>query len=172
MSEFEEKENYLKTVFEHNIKLIELVDNKTNILLGIISVLIPVIFGINVYFSTQQTSRVINLILSISFIISSIILVIAVIFSILVIKARLEDKYEDNIFFKNIRKKGLLDYQEYIKDLTRNKITDDFTKEIYTLAEINSKKYKNYRKALYFLIAGVLLLILGYLASVITNLSL
>ena len=172
MSQLEKKERYLKTVFEHNLRLIELVDNKTNIVLGIISVLIPVIFGINVYFYTKQTSIAINFILSISFIIGTVLLVIAVIFAILVIKARLEDEYEDNIFFKNIRKKGLKEYQDYIKDLTTDKITDDFTKEIYTLAEINSKKYKNYNKALYFLIAGVLLLILGYLVSVIANLLL
>lgn len=109
------------------------------------------------------------MILNIGFIISIILLVIATIFAIFVIRARLEDKYEDNIFFKNIIKMEYKDYKEYIKKLKPSNIEDDFTGEIYTLAEINSKKYKNYSRSLCFIISGILVLIASYLTSIIVS---
>ena len=38
--------DYIKTIFSHNYSLIQLADTKANILLGINSILIPIIFGV------------------------------------------------------------------------------------------------------------------------------
>ncbi|HUX59733.1 MAG TPA: hypothetical protein VMV32_00360 [Ignavibacteriaceae bacterium] len=40
------KRDFIKTIFEHNQGLIELADSKANIIIGINSILIPLLFGV------------------------------------------------------------------------------------------------------------------------------
>ncbi len=92
--------DYIKTIFSHNYSLIQLADTKASILLGINSILIPIIFGV---MGLNFVSLVENGYLTQAFylnlfsILSLISLATSFIFSILVIKARYS---EDLVFFK------------------------------------------------------------------------
>jgi len=169
---YENKREYIKTIFDHNQGLIELADNKASIILGINSILIPLIFGVT---SINFMNLVNNGLLMHSFILNtfSIIgfsfLVISFIFSILVIKARLSEELENYIFFKNIVRQEFEEYKNKIFKLNEEEILDDCLKEIYALAKINEIKYKRYKWTLWMLIFGIGSLFIGYFLIAIVN---
>ena len=167
-----QKINYIKTIFDHNQGLIELADIKANIVLGINSILIPLIFGVTTanFIDISDKNLQIHAILLNSFsIIGLILLVVSFIFSVLVIKARLSEELENNIFFENILKKKFEKYKKITLEMNEAAILDDYLKEIYTLAGINKIKYGRYKWALNFLILGVVCLISGYFILAICN---
>ncbi len=169
---YENKSNYIKTIFDHNQGLIELADNKANIILGINSILIPLIFGvtgINFINLIDKGLLMHSFILNTFSIVGLSFLVISFIYSILVIKARLSEELENYIFFRNIVKNEFEDYKYKIFQLEREKILDDYLKEIYTLAKINDLKYKRYNLALWMLIFGIGSLFIGYFLINIVN---
>ncbi|MFW9973218.1 MAG: Pycsar system effector family protein [Candidatus Odinarchaeota archaeon] len=164
--------DYIKTIFSHNFSLIQLADTKANILLGINSILIPVIFGV---MGLNFVSLVDNGYLSQAFflnlfsILSLIPLATSFIFSILVIRARYSKELKNNIFFKEIISKEFSKFKELILKSDDQFIKDDFLREIYSLAKINKDKYKNYDYALWSLLIGLTFLILGYALIISIN---
>lgn len=169
------KEEFIKTIFEHNQGLIELADNKANIILGINSILIPLIFGvtgINFIDLINNNLFVNAFILNISFIMGLTFLSISFFFSVLVIKARLSEDYKNHIFFKTIIEYELNDFKKKIIEMSKDEIIQDFLTEIYALAKINEIKYKRYKIALWTLILGVLFLLVGYILIAGFNFSL
>jgi len=97
-----QKINYIKTVFDHNQGLIELADTKANIVLGINSILIPLIFGVttvNFIDLLDKNLQIHAILLNTFSLIGLVLLVISFVFSILVIKARLSEELENFIFF-------------------------------------------------------------------------
>lgn len=171
MTESNQKEEFIRNIFDHNQRLIELVDNKAGIILNLLSILIPLIFGVNIYSTITQESNLIYYILNISFLVSIISLVISFFLNLFVVKARLKEYGDQYIFFKNIRKKSFEDYKKLIENIDTDSMFTDYIKEIHVLSEINKKKYKLFNLGLYFLIFGVSLLIIGYIISVILNLT-
>lgn len=171
----ENKIDYIKTIFAHNQGLIELADNKANIILGINTILIPIIFGVsginfsdlinnNLLYNVFTQNYLINaFILNTCVIISLFFLGLSFIFSVSVIKARLLDENDNQIFFKNIIKYTFEEYQKIINETTVDGIIENYLKEIYSLAKINDKKYAKYRFALWFLIFGVISLFSGFI---------
>lgn len=171
----EEKSNtmeYIKTIFDHNQGLIELADTKANIVLGINSILIPLIFGVttvNFIDLLDKNLQIHAILLNTFSIIGLVLLVISFVFSTLVIKARLSEELENNIFFENILKTKFDDYEKKILEMTGQAIKEDYLKEIYNLAGINKIKYDRYKWALRFLILGIFSLICGYFILAICN---
>ncbi|MFX1340442.1 MAG: Pycsar system effector family protein [Promethearchaeota archaeon] len=164
--------DYIKTIFSHNYGLIQLADTKANILLGINSILIPVIFGVmGLNFASLVDSGYLTqaFYLNLFSILSLIPLAISFIFSILVIRARYSKELKNNIFFKEIISQEYSKYKEIILRSDDQFIKDDLLKEIYSLAKINKKKYKNYDYALWSLLIGLLFLILGYILIISIN---
>lgn len=159
------KNEYLKSIFEHNQGLIELADNKANIILGINSVMIPLIFGIAGinFINLRNLGILINaFILNTTIIISLGLFAVSFIFSVLVIKARTSKNNENMIFFEFILKNNIEDYQKKIIEMNEDDIIKDYLKEIYALAEINQIKYKRYQFALWLLVSGLIALFCGY----------
>ncbi len=171
------KENqldYIKTIFSHNFSLIQLADTKANILLGINSILIPVIFGVmglNFYTLLGGGYLIQAISLNSFSLISLLSLAFSFIFSIMVIKARYIGDLSNNLFFKNIIDQKFDEYREIILKSDENYIKDDFIKEIYSIAQINKKKYKNYDYSLWFMLLGIGFLIFGYVFITIINFS-
>ena len=164
--------DYIKTIFDHNQGLIELADTKANIVLGINSILIPLIFGVTTvnFIDLLGNNLLIHAILLNTFsLIGLVLLVISFIFSILIIKARLSKEQENNIFFENILKTKFEAYKNKILEMNDQTIKEDYLAEIYTLAGINKLKYNRYKWALLFLIMGILSLICGYFVLAICN---
>jgi len=167
-----QKINYIKTVFDHNQGLIELADTKANIVLGINSILIPLIFGVttvNFIDLLDKNLQIHAILLNTFSLIGLVLLVISLVFSILVIKARLSEELENFIFFENILKTEYDDYKNNILNMNEEAILDDYLKEIYTLAGINKIKYNRYEWTLRFLISGIISLISGYFILAVCN---
>lgn len=165
------KENYLKTSFAHNQELIKLADSKANIVLGLISFLIPLIFGINVYstYGKESTKESIILLNVFAFI-SIILLGISFILAISVIYARLNNSKNGNkLFYKNIESMKFNEYQAFVRKLTDDIIFGEYTQEIHEIAKINKKKYYFYNYSVIFLLSGIAVLIVGYLISIGLN---
>lgn len=163
IKDFNKISDYTKTVFSHNQDLIQLADSKASIIISVISVLIPIIFGMDVFISTNEKFLNLMVFLYISFLISVALLTITFIFAILVIVARTKEEYGDSIFFANIIKEELKKYEDFIKNLNEKLILEDYIKENYAIAKINEKKYKMFRNALIFLLISVLFLIFRYI---------
>ena len=165
---------FLETTFSHNHELIKLADNKANIVLRVIGMLVPLIFGINV--ATTSVGIESNIfaiyVLNISGIIALIGLIISFSLAISVIKARLinDEKRHNILFFENIHKKGREEYKKCIGILTEEKIIENLTTEISDISEINVDKYKYYKRSLTFLFWSVIILVIGYLFVLISNL--
>ncbi len=162
-NDFRTISDYTKTVFKHNQNLIQLADNKASIIISVISVLIPIIFGMDVFISTNDQISNFKAFLYISFIISVVLLAITFSFAILVIVARTKEEYGDLIFFANIKKKKIEEYEVFIKTLNKKLILEDYIKENYAIAQINSKKYNMFKISLLFLSISVLFLIFKYI---------
>jgi len=168
------KDNYIDTIFNHNLELIKLADTKANIVIGINSILIPLVFslaGFNFINLIEKNFLVHAFILNTSSILSLVFLGISFIFSIFVIKARLLEKLENKIFFKNIIKYKFSEYHRDIISMKNEEIIEDLLKEIYLLAKINEKKYERYKHSLTSLIIGILILIIGYIFVGLFNYS-
>lgn len=166
------KIDYIKTIFDHNQGLIQLADTKANIILGINSILIPIIFGvtgISLLNLIEKEYILQAIILNTTSLVSLIFLAASFIFSILVIKARLSKELENNIFFLNILKSKFEDYKTKILEMKNPEIREDYLKEIYSLARINEIKYEKYKWALLMLIIGIIILISGYFLIAISN---
>lgn len=166
------KFEYIKTSFYHNQGLIELADTKANIILGINTILIPLIFGVtivNIINLTEKKLLAQSYILNTFFVISLPFLFLSFIFSILVIKARLSEEMENFIFFKNIVKIDFKTYKKKIDSMNDDEIIEDYLKEIYTLAKINDIKYERYQCSLWMLIIGITSLIIGYFLIAVVN---
>ena len=164
--------DYIKTIFSHNFSLIRLADTKANILLGINSILIPIIFGVmGLNFVSLIDSGYLTqaLFLNLFSILSLIPLAISFTFSILVIRARYSKELKNNIFFKEIISQEFSKYKDIILKSDDQFIKDDLSREIYSLAKINKNKYKNYDYALWSLLIGLLFLILGYVLIISIN---
>lgn len=164
--------DYIKTIFTHNYGLIQLADTKANILLGINSILIPVIFGImglNFVSLVERGYLTQALFLNLFSTLSLIPLAISFIFSILVIKARYSKDIKNNIFFKDIISQEFGKYKEIILKSDNEFIKDDLLKEIYSIAQINNQKYRNYDYALWSILIGVFFLISGYILIIAIN---
>ena len=167
-----QKIDYIKSVFAHNQGLIELADTKANIVLGINSILIPLIFGVttvNFIDLLDKNLQIHAILLNTFSLIGLVLLVISLVFSILVIKARLSEELENFIFFENILKTEYDDYKNNILNMNEEAILDDYLKEIYTLAGINKIKYNRYEWTLRFLISGIISLISGYFILAVCN---
>lgn len=167
-----QKIDYIKTVFDHNQGLIRLADTKANIILGINSILTPLIFGVttvNFIELLNKNLQIHAILLNTFSLLGLVLLVISFVFSVLVIKARLSEELENNIFFENILKKKFEKYKKITLEMNEAAILDDYLKEIYTLAGINKIKYGRYKWALNFLILGVVCLICGYFILAICN---
>ncbi len=162
------KENYLKAVFDHNQGLIKFADDKANILLGILIILLPLAFGVNIFVGTNLPDKGSVVFLVITFLISVGFLVGSFGYSIAVIYARIKSDYGDMIFFRNISKKTLDEYHQFVENLNSKDIFADYRKEIYAIAKINEYKYKNYRTSILLLIIGVIFLVIGYAGSQIS----
>ena len=79
-----QKIEYIKTIFDHNQGLIELADTKANIVLGINSILIPLIFGVTTinFIDLLDNNLLIHAILLNTFsIIGLVLLVISFVYS-------------------------------------------------------------------------------------------
>lgn len=164
--------DYIKTIFDHNQELIKLSDTKANIVLGINSILIPLIFGVTTvnFIDLLENNLLVHAILLNTFsIIGLVLLVISFVYSTLVIKARLSKELENNIFFENILKTKFEAYKTKILEMNDQAIKEDYLAEIYTLAGINKIKYSRYKWALRFLILGIFSLICGYFILAICN---
>lgn len=72
-------------------------------------------------------------------------------------------EYDDHIFFSNIEKDSLEDYQNIIEEMDDYVIFEDYIKENYAIAKINKKKYQCYNISFWFLNAAVLLLVIRYI---------
>ncbi len=167
-----QKIDYIKTVFAHNQGLIELADTKANIVLGINSILIPLIFGfttVNFIDLLDKNLQVHAMLLNTFSLTGLLLLGTSFVFSILVIKARLSEELENFIFFENILKTEYDDYKNNILNMNEEAILDDYLKEIYTLAGINKIKYNRYEWTLRFLISGIISLISGYFILAVCN---
>ncbi len=167
-----QKIDYIKTVFDHNQGLIRLADTKANIILGINSILTPLIFGvttINFIELLNKNLQIHAILLNTFSLLGLVLLVISFVFSILVIKARLSEELENCIFFENILKTHFNGYKKKILEMNDQAIIDDYLKEIYTLAGINKLKYDKYEWALRFLIFGIISLISGYFILAVCN---
>lgn len=79
-----------------------------------------------------------------------------------VLMARFE-QYDDHIFFLNIIKEKLEEYQDTIEEMDDYVIFEDYIKENYAIAGINEKKYASYKYSFWFLNIGVLLLVIRYI---------
>jgi len=164
--------DYIKTIFSHNYRLIQLADTKANILMGINSILIPVIFGVmglNFVSLVERGYLTQAFFLNLFSILSLISLTISFFFSILVIKARYSTELKNNIFFKDIISQEFGKYKEIILKSKIEFIKDDLLKEIFSIAQINNQKYKNYDYTLWSLLIGIFFLISGYIIIIVLN---
>jgi len=166
------RENYIKTIFEHNQSLIKLADDKANIILGIDSILMPLIFGVTAINLVDLiiANIILNaIILNSFFIVSLILLSISFVFAVLVIKARISIEHVNNIFFKHILTNDISGFRQKILGMKREEIFKDYLTEIYALAKINDEKYEKYKLSLWMLIAGVSSLVTGFIIIAIIN---
>ncbi len=164
--------DYIKTIFSHNQQLIELADTKANIVLGINSVLLPLIFGVTSINLLELVTRgflLQALLLNISSVVALGFLLISVIFSTSVIKGRIYMDLKSNIFFQNIIETNIDDYIANVTMMNEDSIIEDYLREIYTLADINREKYEKHKWSLRFLVLGVFSIVLGYFALAIGN---
>lgn len=161
-----EKDNtfeYIKAVFEHNQDLIGLADSKANIVVGMISVLLPVIFGVEVLTFLDEDQIELQMFMFSTFIILVILFTISFMLSIFTIHPRLKENYDDSIFFQNIVKKTVKDYISFIESIKDDIILKDYALEAYALAEINCKKFRTFKYSLLFLVIGIFLLSFRYI---------
>jgi hypothetical protein len=159
------REEYLKTSFDHSQRLIELADNKASIVLGIIIFMIPINFGVGIFSGSNEVSTGLMIILYSFFILTTIIFGMSFYYATQVIKGRLTNVEPNLIFFGEIIKKKPEDYKKTVLDMSPSAILDDYMKEIYALAQINTLKYQMFGKSLNYLKLGFILLVIGYVIA-------
>lgn len=175
------KEQYLSNVFNLNRDLISLADNKGNMIIRILIFIIPILFGLTTYLTVEVSINQTSItILLIGFVLISIAYLISFFFTLRVVYARFEETsvdpnkirhFSDMMFWKKIEEKKPEDYFQYIEsDLSPTKVIQDYTSEIYSLAKINKKKFKNFNRALVFLLIGTIILVVFYATVAIINL--
>lgn len=174
------KETYLGKVFELNRNLINLADNKANIIIRTIAFLLPFIFGINIYANFGVNGPSVTILMN-TYVIATVCLLVSFFFSLSVIYARKEKtvlntqpassnlpdkKLCDMMFWNNITSVSAEVYFTYLRsNLDYEQMFEDYCAEIYSLAKINKQKFKLYNISLIFLSIGTFTLILGYIIS-------
>ncbi|MCK4567461.1 MAG: hypothetical protein KAU48_09140 [Candidatus Thorarchaeota archaeon] len=161
-----EKENaleYIKTTFSHNQDLIQLADSKASIVIGVVSVLFPVTFGVEIFALLREEAVGLEIFMFVTFIILIILFALSFLFSIFTINPRIKENYDDSIFFQNIKKKTVEEYLDFINKIKPDFILKDYALETYALAEINCKKFKAFQYSILFLVSGMILLSIRYI---------
>ena len=159
----EKKIDYLKTVFGHNQQLIQLADSKANIIISVICVILPIIFGVDIYVAFEEFEIGLKIFLFVTFIVAVSLFSISFSYAANVIRARIDENFDEMIFFASINKIKLDEYKKFIENLDETKILEEYMKENYAIARINSLKYKNYNRSLLILMISILFLVLRYL---------
>ncbi len=146
--------DFVRDVLEHNNSLITLIDTKAGLVLGSAGI----ILGLLSFFDrTLMVGNTINaLFVTIGLLGSTII------FSFITIFPRLTSKTkgETAIFYASIIQQSKEEYRKMVNGLTPEKIIDDYSDNIFSLAKVQESKFKTLRISLIFMILSVASLII------------
>ena len=150
-------------ILEHNFSLIQHVETKANMVLGIVGIMLSILLGL---FPNLKGSSLLAIMFS-ALIVSC---VTAGIFAIETIRARVKiDEPDNHLYFLHIVKMKRQEYLNSFKAMSDDKISDNMLNEIYTLAMIQNTKYKLINRAIVFLYITFILLGLNAIAYVYWN---
>lgn len=159
-----ERYDKFERILERTISFANFCDTKASIImtmLGVIITVLSTVFVRDVMSIIEQHELIKSDLLlyfmfaglSILFILSSMIMLIIVLF------ARTKNKEESLIFFEKISKKELDDYANEMKRVSDEELTEDLIKQIYANSKICNKKFKFFNIALILCIIGILCIV-------------
>lgn len=144
-----EKTDFLKYILEHNSSLISLIDTKAGLILGSAGIILGLLSFFDKTVMTNNTTYI--LFITIGLLGSTII------FSFLTIFPRITSKTrnETSIFYASIIQQSKEEYGKIIDALTLEKILNDYSDNIYSLAKIQERKFNHLRISLILMILSV-----------------
>jgi hypothetical protein len=144
--------DFARSILSHNQTLINLVDAKAGIILGVDIAVLALLLS--------QALTLHDALGESLFIAGVAIVGLSALFGFLAINpARSTDNPATSIFFSSIVKKTREEYRATFKFSPRE-ILDDYLDNIYTLAQIQRAKFVNLSRSLYTLLLGVILIAL------------
>jgi hypothetical protein len=162
----------IRTVYQNQVHLIALADQKANILIGIVSIVFSILFS-----SNKLISDNLNLWLSIPFFGFIILEMIATLLALLVIlprqisrtKKRSIKDVDNPIFFGNFKQFRREDVVDFLLENMNNDYTarSILISDLYQMGIVLKDKYTLLKYAYIFAVAGVFLLALTMLLSFI-----
>ncbi len=146
----DEKIELVKSILQHNVDLINFADTKAGLILGSAGI----IMGLLVFSEKINLDKylIFGLITTIGFLSATIF------FSFLVIFPRITQKtqFESIIFYKSITQQTKEEYRKRVQMMTVENILQDFLDNIYSIADIQSEKFRYLRIALICMIISVI----------------
>jgi hypothetical protein len=166
----EENVEFVSYVYQNIQNMIILADSKANTVLTIQSLLLSITIGTSVVIDVFQKVKSVDATIALIFylLLSLLILcsLVGIGFSIFVFKARgctdnIENRRKGLIYFGHVTNfKNKSDYGEQIKQLNTEKILDEYTSQVFQVANIAKEKMVFVNRAITCLIINVFLTIL------------
>lgn len=147
-------------------QLIELCDQKTELLLVIYGIMIPLLINNNVIIEKLiklvKTTQI-NIYSVLTFVVL-ISLTYSIYNIIQVFKARTDNKLNDSIiYFKDISNKDFTNFKKTIVNMDFKELIDDIIQQIYVNSVICNKKYVHFDKALHSFVFFIISYFLLYI---------
>ena len=141
-----EKINFAESILKHNTDLVNFADAKAGLILGSTGIILSLLL----FFGKMNLNTYVIL----GLIITVTLLSITIFFSLLVIFPRItkKNKSESVIFYESIIKQSKIEYKKNVHAMTLEDILDDLLSNIYSITNIQNKKFTYLRRALFFMI--------------------
>lgn len=143
-------------------------DQKTHLLIGTVGILIPLIIGLIGSVDSEKNPYLSSLSILI-YIISIIMLIISFGFCIHVIIARSPEAPNTHFFGLDIIQESQDEYLNTIKVFELADQIQSYSIQSYTLGKILKKKFSSYNIGVYFLIAGIVLLLSSFFLLILES---
>lgn len=157
---------FANSVLRHNFSLIEHVETKAHIVLGVVGIILTLLVGLSKR-ATGSPSSVVAYIGLVTYILLMISCVITALFSLKTIKPKIGfEEPPNHIYFLYVKAMERSEYISAFKKLSLDQIIKDILDEVYTLAHIQDMKYRTLDRAvkslfITFLLLGVNAILFG-----------
>lgn len=144
---------YARFAVEHNQEVINLIDLKSGLILGIVGIVISLIFTID--------KQRINPLAFCSIIVGGSLFIISGILAFLVIFPRYGNGSQTKMFFKSIVNEEREKFANSFENLTCQEILKDYTNDLYSLAQIITEKLRFFKWSLILLMLSLSILLIS-----------
>lgn len=161
----EEKYKKIENILNRTIEFINSCDTKASIiitLVGILMTVLPTIFVGDVIRIKNSDIQLCNRWCIAYFVIagvSMVFMIIIMIMLIVVLFARTQNKRNSKMFFGNISKKELSEYEEEMVRLNDDELFSDLIQQIHNNSIICDKKFRYFNKALVLLLVSIVCIV-------------